>query len=242
MKWLFGMLLLASLAFFGYMQLSKSGAGDNKSLQAKSPLYAEKIILLPQIAASAVASVLAESAVQPASAETVAASALAPAAKREQPLCLEWGSFNDKDYLRARSSLTALKLNHNLIQRQTEHINGYWVYIPPLINKIVVNQKIAELHLIGVDDYFVVREAGKWHHAISLGVFHTKEAADNFRKGIIAKGVKSVNVGERKSKRSVTAFLWKAPSRALRDKISGLQKDFPSSALKTITCHLTSSR
>ena len=111
MKWLFGLLLLASLAFFAFMQWG-TGASDSKGLQPQPPLNAEKIKLLPATISS-VSSV--QSAVQ------------------ASPVCMEWGDFSGKSLARATAALSALKLGNNLTQKQAEHISGYWVYIPPLM-------------------------------------------------------------------------------------------------------------
>jgi hypothetical protein len=83
MKWLFGLLLLASLAFFAFMQWG--GAGDGKDPQPQPALNAEKIRLLP-----------AASAVQPA----------------VQAVCMEWGDFSGSQLSRASAALSALKLGN----------------------------------------------------------------------------------------------------------------------------------
>jgi hypothetical protein len=214
MKWLFGLLLLSSLSFFAFMQWG--GAGDSKGLQPQPPLNAEKIKLLPAATIFPVSSV--QSAVQ------------------ATPACMEWGDFSGSDLTRATAALSALKLGNNLTQRQIEHVSGYWVYIPSLKNSAEVEKKVAKIKALGLEEYFVVQEAGKWRNTISLGVFKTAEAAHKFRESVTNKGLESAKVGARRSKNMFTMFVLKDPDAGVTAKMAGLQKDFPDSELKAAAC------
>ena len=215
MKWLFGLLLVASLGFFAFMQWGWTGAGDSKSQQPQPPFNSEKIKLLP---AASFSDSPAQSAVQSASA------------------CMEWGDFSGSDLTRATEALSALKLGNNLSQRQVEHTIGYWVYIPPAKNSAEVEKTVAQIKKLGLEEYFVVQEAGTWQNAISLGVFKTEEAARKFRESIKVKGLESAKAGERMSKHNFTVFTLKDANTGLAEKMTALQKDFPDSELKTATC------
>ena len=212
MKWLFGVLLLASLAFFAFMQWG--GAGDN--LQPQPPLNAEKIRLLPAV---------------------ISSSSSVPPAVQAVHACMEWGGFSGSDLTRATAAISALKLGNNPTQRQVEHTIGYWVYLPALKNSAEVEAQVAKLKALGVEEYFVVQEAGKWRNAISLGVFKTEEAALKFRENIKAKGLKSARAGARTSKRMFTVFVLKDPDAVITAKMATLQKDFPDSELKAAACN-----
>jgi len=122
------------------------------------------------------------------------------------------------------------------MQRQVEHTIGYWVYLPPLKNSAEVEKKVAQIKALGLEEYFVVQDAGKWRNAISLGVFKTEEAARKFLDSIKAKGVTSAKVGERTSKRMFTVFVLKDPDAAVTAKVALLQKDFPDSELDAAEC------
>ena len=215
MKWLFGLLLLASLTFFAFMQWGGAGAGDSKGPQPQSPLNAEKIKLLPAAISSA-------SSVQSAVQASLA--------------CMEWGDFSGNALARATAALSALKLGNNLTQRQIEHVSGYWVYIPPLKDSAEVEKKVAQIKALGLEEYFVMQETGKWQNAISLGVFKTEEAAHKFLESIMAKGVKSAKVGEHMSKRMLTVFVLKDPDAGITAKMAALQKGYPDSELKAAAC------
>lgn len=213
MKWVFGLLVLGSLMFFAFMQWGGQ-QGGNSALQAEPPLNADKIRLLP------------ESAVQSASAVKQDVSAA----------CMEWGSFSEQDLPHAVAAMAPMKLGSRLSQRQTERVNGYWVYLPPFKSNDEVEKKIAEIKELGLDEYFVVQDEGKWHNAISLGVFKTPDAAHKFRDSVKAKGLKAAKAGERMSKRLYTVFVLKDPDAALTARMAALQKDFPGSELKAVAC------
>ena len=149
---------------------------------------------------------------------------------------MEWGGFSGSELTRATAAISALKLGSNLTQRQVEHTIGYWVYLPPLKNSAEVEKKVAQLKELGVEEYFVVQEAGKWHNAISLGVFKTEEAARRFRESVKAKGIVSAKAGARTSKHMFTVFVLKDPDAGATAKVTTLQKDFPDSEFKAATC------
>ncbi len=53
----------------------------------------------------------------------------------------------------------------------------------------------------------MVQGSGRWQNAISLGVFKTREAAQNYLNYMHAKGVHTAKVGERASKLKATIFI-----------------------------------
>ena len=230
MKWLFGMLLVASLAFWAVMQWGAAGLGDNPLLQAQAPLYPEKIKLLPVLPASSVA---AQSSVS-ASAELSAQASASPATPADTT-CVEWGDFSGNDVARATAALSTLQLGKNLTQRDVLHANGYWVYLPPLNTSAEIAQTVAQIKNLGLEEFYVVHEESKWKNSISLGVFKTRDAANKFRDGIRAKGLKFASVGERRSTH-LTVFIIKTQVSEVMEKISNMQKDFPEAKIKTADC------
>lgn len=221
MKWLFYLLLLANIAFFAYMQMA--AGGNSEALFAHQQFYAEKIKLLNPN-------------------EVLAVPALKPAAKLENapaaakpPACLEWGVFSGTELARAQDALDKLQLGDRLSQRISEETAGYWVYIPPLKTKKDAENKIAELKASGVTEYFLVQD-GQWKNAISLNLFKNEELARSYLAKLQAKGVKSAVIGERNHQVKRTAFQIRDAGDALVTKLADLQRDFPSSELKTVDC------
>lgn len=248
MKWLFGLLLLANLVFFAFMQWGGALIEDNRSLQLQQAFNAEKIKL--QTASS-----IAPAPVVPASAAQSSVPVLPlPAAQSSVPVltlpaaqssvkalttavCLEWGEFSGNDFTRASTTLSGLNLGDKLTQRQIEHVSGYWVYIPPLKTRAEADRKVGQLKARGVMEYFVVNEVGVWQNAISLGIFKTEEAAQKHLGSLAAKGVISAKVGERTSKLTFTIFELKNLDAGMADKVRALQKEFPGSEVKTLACN-----
>jgi hypothetical protein len=228
MKWFFGILLLASLALGAFIKLGGTSLGDNKMLQAQAPLYPEKIKLLPIAPVSAVTAVTAQSSVQ----TNLTATSSVPQTNQS---CVEWGDFSASELSRATSALNSLHLGDTLSQREVIHANGYWVYLPPLNTSAEVTKTITQIKNLGLEEFYVVQDEGKWKNAISLGVFKSQDAANKFRDSLRAKGLKFASMGERKSTH-LTVLIVKTPGTDAMEKISSMQKDFPDTKLKATDC------
>lgn len=246
MKRLFWLLLTVNLVFFAFMQWGEILTGENNNLPNQLALNEEKIKLLtapPEVHAS-----------PPFSPEVHAPAPLLPELHAETPLpsvvpvvsqvqpagvaaCLEWGEFSGNDLKRAISALAMLNLGGQLSRRQVEYISGYWAYIPPPKTRAEIDRKISVLKARGVVDYFIVQEPGRWHNAISLGVFKTKESAKKFVDKLAAQGIKTPVVGERKSKLKFTVFVLKNPEAAVIEKVTELHREFDGSELRSAVCN-----
>lgn len=265
-RWIVGLLLLANLALFGWMRWGNLLTGETDTTSIQAALNPDKIELLPLLSASAPASApeavsgvpLALSPVLSASAPAASAptpvlapvSSVAASAPVSIPLvhkqaaapkkanCAEWGEFSGEDLVRAQEALATLKLGDSLSQRSVEQDHGYWVYIPPVKKRAQAEKKVAQLKALGVKDYFVMQEKGKWLNAISLGVFKSNEAAQKYLESLRAKGVRSAKLGERKSKLRFTVFQIKDIDAGTQDKLGVLQKSFPDSDLKISACSI----
>lgn len=232
MKVLFWVALLANVIFFVVLRWGGLLLADGSQAMAQPPLHEEKIHLL------GVPSGVPEQSL-PSSATLPVAEmqpAIVPAASPNQLACLEWGDFSGGDLTRATEALSALQLGSKLSQRQIEHNIGYLVYIPPLKDKAAISQKLAQLKARGVEEFFVLQEAGPWLNAISLGVFKTQEAAQKFVDALRAKDVRSAQIGERASKLKATIFVLQNVDSAVSSKLAALQKDFSGSAINAISC------
>lgn len=245
-KWVWG-LLLANVLLFAWMRWGEVLTVDPDVLAAQPPLHADKVVLLketnPVNVESSPAATLPESAVV--SAVEVVEAVPAPAPRLSDELanppqieqCLFWGEFSGSGLADARQRLTALNLGARLQTRSVEHTSGYWVYMSPLKNQAEVQKKIGQLKKLGVNDYFVVQEAGEWQRAISLGVFRTERAAENYLASLRKQGVRTAKVGERKSTLRFTQFVISEAEAEIESKVRGFLKDFPDSELKMSDCN-----
>jgi hypothetical protein len=265
MRNLFWILLLANVILFAVMQRGGFGWGE-QAVQPQPELNGDMIRLLPATQAPPArpshASPAQVPVVAPVSAPVPVKAPVPVVAQPEKVhtsspssrsanmtasegsgpgklVCLEWGEFSGSDLTRATAALSGLQLAEKISKRQIERDIGYWVYIPPLKNKAAVSRKIGELKKLGVKEYFVVQVSGQWMNAISLGVFKTRDAAQNFLHELQTKGVHSAKVGERASKLKSTIFILNRIDAGTEAKLKAMQNDFAGSELTNVPCGLT---
>ena len=77
---------------------------------------------------------------------------------------------------------------------------NYWVFIPSVATRSDAEKKAAELKKLGISDFFVVTDAGPNRFSVSLGIFSSKQGADDHLQQLRSKGVRSAKVGERNLK------------------------------------------
>ena len=239
---LIGLLLLANVGFFAYMQWGALLTTDANTTLVQAELNSDKIRMLSDVkpaltiaAASAVPTVVDSAVVSTAPAFVLSPELSVPPKMQKQ--CLEWGEFSGSGLAQAKTAISALQLGERVSQREVEHASGFWVYIPPLKNHAAVQVKIKQLKKLGISDYFAVQEGGDWLNAISLGMFRTEEAAQKFLATLRTKGVRSAIVGERMVKLKFTLFVIKNLDSTAEEKIRLAQKDFPESEIKIADCN-----
>jgi len=240
MKIFFWFLIAANVILFTVM---KSGVLDGGETASKlAPLHAEKIMLMTQepaqsapVASAQSAAASAPLAVSSDSSAVVASAPLpSPAATGA---CYEWGEFSGVGLEQVKKSLDILALGDKLSQHEIERVTGFWVYIAPSGNKLLVRQKLFQLNRRGLTGYFVVQDAGAWQNAIALGLFRSREAAEGYLQILHDKGVASAEVGEHAGKRRATVFAIHGVDAKMTAKLTALQKEFATSELKRQQCH-----
>lgn len=229
-------LLLSNIVFFAAMQWGSQLLVETVVIDA--PLNADKMRLLDPTQALSKVNVGA-SAVIPANMQTSSDSATTSADHSKESVCLEWGEFTDAELSSVTAMLSALQLGDKLNKSQIIHTIGYWAYIPPLKDTAAIDVKIEQLKARGISEYFVVQETGIWMNAISLGVFKTQEAAENFLGTLRSKGVRSAQVGQRNSKLKVSMLNFNEVDTATEAKLLEIQKDFSGTKLNKVSCGLT---
>jgi hypothetical protein len=155
---------------------------------------------------------------------------------RPKPTCLEWGTFGAGELKLAQSALDAFSLADRVSSHDVQVLVGFWVYIPPLKTRFEVERKIAELERRGVQEYYVVDGQGPMKNAISLGIFKTEDAAENYLQTLQQRGVRSARVGSREHRVTQTAFVVREPDVALTARLAELRPQFPGSELKAVEC------
>jgi hypothetical protein len=248
MKKVLIILVLANVAFFLTMRWNSEPGGVTRDAE---PLLNEQKIKLLKGSEGDAAKVqpAAETEKIPVKQDPLAATAVqapvsapppAPAIAKQEPLlCLEWGEFSGSELLKAKKVLSEFKLGEKLSQKEVEYETSYWVYMPPLKNRQAVIRKVREIKKLGITEYFAVNAPDKWANAISLGVFKTREAAENHLKHLRTKGIRTAIVGDRGIKLSATWFLLNGVDQEVKARLEARQKDFPTSELLNASCALT---
>ena len=213
MRLLFFIFLLANAAVLGYIRYAERRS-DTEAQIALLQISADKVKLLKPAV--------------PRSTERKDRAAQAQPAL----VCLEWGGFSAEDAARAAAALAKLEFGDKVTQRTTG--DGYWVYIPPLKTKVDADKKAGEVKALGITDLYVVQDAGQWRFAVSLGMFRTEDAANNYLTQLRQKGVRSAVAGPRGAVGSV--FVIRDPGDAGAAKIAELKADFPAATLKAAAC------
>ncbi len=189
MRALFLLLLLANLAFFAWSAfiVPRESSSDPRPLGAQ--IEPEKIRILPPEPAP----LAPPPAPKPKPAPEVPV-VVAPAAGG---ICTEWGSFTVADAPAAEKALEPLAFGARLSQRKVEETASWWVFMPPQGSRQNAQKKAGELKGLGVEDWFIVADEGRWRWAVSLGVFRTEEAAKAQLEALKARGVRTAQFGER---------------------------------------------
>lgn len=220
MKWIFFLLLATNLVFGGYVYLREHAPNPDAQL-ARMQFNADQLRIVPP-------------------GERPVAPALPPAAQVSAPAaasaCVEWGSFGTGELSRAQVAVDRLALGDRVRRIDVSVMAGYWVYIPPLKSKADMDRKAGELRELGVIEHYPVLETGRWHYAISLGIFRSEDGARKYLASLREKGVRSATIGKREQRVSQTAFLVKDPTQEDSANLAVLKSEFPGSDLRALEC------
>lgn len=145
--------------------------------------------------------------------------------------CLEWGSFNPAEATRAAQRLEPLALGARLAQYRGEETASWWVHMPPQGNRAAALRKAAELKQLGVEEYFILQDAGPQRWALSLGVFSTEDAAKAHLEALRAKGVRSAIIDRRDTRVPKVWFQVREVDAPLQDRLRAIARDFEGATL-----------
>ena len=108
--------------------------------------------------------------------------------------------------------------------------------MPPLENTEAAKQKAQQLADMGVTDYFIVNNGGRWQNSISLGIFSTREAGERHLADLKALGVKSAVVRDRDDTLKQASFSFKNLSDSQAEKLNKLTSQFSGSIMREMKC------
>jgi hypothetical protein len=206
------LLLLANLSFFAYTRLD--GSVDGEAVRLNEQVQPDKIRLLTpqQVAALGPAKV----------------AALAD-------VCLEWGPLGEPERTKALADLEPLALGKLLSQRRVENSMAFWVYVQSAPNRAEADRRAADLRARGVGEASVV-ESGPQRYAVSLGAFHTQEAAQERLADLAKQGVANAKVGARQQVVTQTFLVIRDPQASVVARLRELVAAYPGSDVKVGGC------
>ena len=215
MKLLVFLLLVANLALAAYVYVRDRLPSPDAQLD-RQQIHADQIRIVPA---------------RPAPPSAVAATP-APGLG----VCLEWGSFGAAEVPKALAALGALGLGERVRKIDVAVSTSYWIYIPALKSKSDMDRKMNELKALGITEYSPILEAGRWHYAISLGIFRREDSAAKYLTLLRGKGVRSAQIGEREQRTIQTSFLIRDPTDAQSAQLANLKNDYSGSDLRVGDC------
>jgi len=202
----FLLLVLANLAFFAWAQ-GYFGAQE----QGREPQR-----LANQFAADKLR-IVAASAADKASAATKPAPAVCRLVSGLPPAAVE--AF--------KAGLAGLSVDI----KPVEASSSYWVHIPPQPNKAAADKKAGELKALGIQDFYVVQDEGANRFAISLGLFKSEAAANEYLQGLGKRGVKSARIEVRETAPQPVRAMVKGAADVLDKRLPGLLARVPGAAV-----------
>ena len=216
------LLILANLLFFAWAQGYLGAPSNSDAFRMQQQLLANQV------------TVVARDVPPPETTKTEAAAT--PVENKSVEACLLFsdlpGAAADQLEARLADKFQAFKV----VRTNASANASYWVFIPPLASKKDADTKAGELKKLGITEFFVMQESGVNNHAISLGLFSTKEAATAYLEALRSKGVRSAKMTERPAKSASATLEVRGPeaqAEALRQAVVEVQPE-----IKPVACKL----
>lgn len=229
LKFVFWALLALNAVLFAYGRgyLGTPAGSEREPARLKNQLATERIALLGEAEAKALADSAAPAEEAEAPAEP-AATPPAPAPAASLLACVQAGPFAAGDVRRFESRIARLELG----ERQTrisvpfQEVSSYMVYLPPAGGKEGADKRTAELKERGIDNFFVMQGESAMKHAISLGVFKTEAAAQTQAAILGRQGVRGVRILPRGPQGTRAAYQFRNIDAQMRTRIADIAGGF----------------
>lgn len=242
MKLIFALLLIANLLVFGWFKLD--AAPMKVELQSREKNASAVKVVTGKLGASPEPSASPEASPEPVASSTPSstpamttapkATATPSATVKVAGHCVRWTGITGEQIDSAREKLRTLGISAT--ETSSGESSKVWVYMPPLESLEIAKAKAAQLADMGVTDYFVVNNGGRWQNAISLGIFSTREAGERHLAELQAKGVRSAVVRDRDDTLKQASFNAKNVSDQQLEKLNKLSLQFKGSVLRDLAC------
>lgn len=130
-------------------------------------------------------------------------------------LCKSFGGFTPEAARAAQMAINNSAPDTKVTLISSKDSTSYWVHIPPQSSKAGADRKVAELKQMGVEDTFIITDEGPNKWAVSLGLFKSKEMADNYLQKLNKQGVRSAKIEVRDKGTEKVRLEVSAPAEAL---------------------------
>jgi hypothetical protein len=115
--------------------------------------------------------------------------------------------------------------------KPVEAASSYWVHIPSQPNKAAAEKKAAELKALGIKDFYIVQDAGANLLALSLGLFKSEAAANEFLQGLVKRGVKSARIEVREATPQLARAIVKGAAESLNQRLPPVLEKLPGASV-----------
>lgn len=195
MRTLVFLLILGNLVFFAYARGYFGQSVHPDSERVKQQLQPDKVI------------VVARGEGPPATVQPAAAAPRNP----PEMACLQWEGLGEREADKLAVAAVALP-GAQPVQRETDKVTRtrHWVRIGPLATQALAERKAAEATKLGVRSHEVIADGDRW--ALSMGLFSTREAAENHLAALRKQGIRSATLGERSDVQARVRAVWRGPA------------------------------
>lgn len=212
MRTILVLLLLANLTLFGYTRLDGIGGGEGVRLTQQVLPDKVKLLTPREVAALGPTKV----------------AALAD-------VCVEWGPFSDADRTRAMSDLAPLALGSLLTQQRADVAGAFGVVAGGFTSRANAERRATELRGKSGGEVAVL-DLGKGEFGLSLGVFHSEDAARARIALAESFGTTNARIVPRQQTLSQTFILVRDPQAPVVAKLKDLQPAYPGAEIKIGGC------
>ena len=125
------------------------------------------------------------------------------AEKTEKPVsqaCLMLNDLSADELARITEMTNSHFRDFRADRRSFAGSRSYWVFIPPLPSRQEAERRSEALKQAKAPEFFIVQDPPAMRFAISLGVFSTREAAEERLIDLRLKGIDAAQVGERETR------------------------------------------
>lgn len=173
------------------------GVSHGEPERLSNQLNPEKIHLVPDLPPPAERAAAAR---VPAAPAPVPAPVPAPAAPEvAPPACVAFGGLSSEQAAQLSARITKAGAGFKLAESRVGAPSSWWVHVASQGSKEAAERKAAELRGLGVEELFIVQDAGANQYAISLGLFKSEVSAKRHLAMLRDKGVRSAQIATRGS-------------------------------------------